>query len=83
MPDFEEIRDNLNHLAHEIERSKEEKARLDGQLKEKMDALKRDYGIESLKEAEDKIKKLRNAFLKASKEVEQGWAYFEENYEWE
>ena len=57
--------DDLEKIQQKIETGKQTKARAEGALKNLMDSLKREYGVETLEAAKEKLAELQSSLEEA------------------
>ena len=74
------IGDRLLKLKEEIDNAKEEKAGFQGQLKGLMDRIKKEYGCDTLEEAEKYLNELREKKKELEKKLNRGIEELEQEY---
>jgi len=80
--EVKKIISELENLKEAIEESKELLARCEGRKQELEARLKKEFGIESLTEAEERIKALRDEINELEKKLERRFKKLKERYEW-
>lgn len=76
------ISEKLDELEEEINKAKEDKARLEGILSNMVKQLEERFGIESVKEVKELLKEVNIKIDKTDKELSDNFNELKEGYEW-
>ncbi len=77
-----DIQNELNRLKIGIEEAKTEIARLEGRRQELLRQLKSEYGIESMEEAEERLKELQKEKVAKEEEIRAAFLALKSEYDW-
>jgi len=78
-----EIINELIKLEKEIDKAKEDKARLEGRLSELLKTLKEQFNYNNIEEAEGGLIKLTEKLTELEKELEDKFNALKKEYQWE
>jgi uncharacterized membrane-anchored protein YhcB (DUF1043 family) len=76
------IQNELTRLKEIIDNAKNNLATLNGRKIELLKQLKKEFGISSLEEAKEKIKKLQSESKELENKIEQDYKTLKEEYDW-
>lgn len=74
------ITDKLLDIKEKIEEAKNSKAKAEGKLEEHMSRLKKEFGVTSIAQAENKLVKLEKEEAALEKELNEGMEELEKEY---
>jgi predicted nucleic acid-binding Zn-ribbon protein len=76
------ISKEIDRLASILETAKKNKATLEGRLEESMDRLKKEFGFDSLEDAQSALSELEEQIENMSVDINQKFQKLQEKYEW-
>lgn len=80
--DDAKIRENISEILSEIEKAKEDIARIQGRLSAEEEYQKKEFGISSVAEGREKIKKLDKDIGKLREKRERLYLQLQEQIDW-
>ena len=79
---MKDIQVDLKNLKDNIDNAKTNLAKLEGRETELLKQLKKDFGVNTIEEAEKKITQLEKEYKKKKESIEKDYKTLKEQYDW-
>jgi flagellar biosynthesis chaperone FliJ len=79
---MKDIQEDLKNLKDNIDNAKTNLAKLEGRESELLKQLKKDFGVNTVEEAEKKIAQLEKEYKKKKESIEKDYKTLKEQYDW-